>query len=628
MDNLKSQRIDPLDNPDKTLSLQSETVENGPLPINVRPLAPEVKIKSAIKTDSNRQTEKVEKKEATFELDIARRLNFNALELGADYAVEIIQATLNILFQEAQSVSVALLNDTTELFLDWQTYAMISPQASLNQDNGFFIKKNSENTACYQVLTTDQGKPIALIEISFAAANSAEALVPEYRQKLHVMAPYLATKISEIESLRQQATNDAMNDALRAMTAQLVSAENKQAIFQVATTSAVHYINTALCPTFGALFFEWQPELKKFRFAVQVGALATTEDFSFQQDEGFPTYDPAAGQYHQSVNRKRWKTHNQVLTACQDVLTNCIVFPTEKVAENCSTQETENSGPRFDLDLFYKNSGKLESSVCTVLSIPEQPLILDGILIASEIAKPLSQQPHSDDKLLGILIIASSGANRIQAENKSPVDLSIVLESAPYKTWLTRFKTTVASAIERTRRLEMALAYASTDELTGLITRRVFYQRFESELERARRQSSSLCLALLDVDHFKQFNDTYGHLSGDLILKALAKQLTENIRRSDVLCRFGGEEFALVLSDTTLDDALQLMERIRTSIESMVVYGLHNESLKVTLSIGLTAVDSSQTTGESHQSVILSSLANADNALYCAKNAGRNRVSI
>jgi diguanylate cyclase (GGDEF)-like protein len=173
--------------------------------------------------------------------------------------------------------------------------------------------------------------------------------------------------------------------------------------------------------------------------------------------------------------------------------------------------------------------------------------------------------------------------------------------------------------------LEKALAMASSDELTGLINRRGYYQRFESELERARRHQTPLCVALVDVDHFKSFNDTYGHLSGDLVLKALSELFTQNMRKSDVVCRFGGEEFAILLPDTSLKSAVELMERVRQNVEKLQLFGMNGEALKVTISIGLSEVNTRPKVSP-YRSEISDSLALADEQLYRAKHQGRNQV--
>jgi diguanylate cyclase (GGDEF)-like protein len=180
-------------------------------------------------------------------------------------------------------------------------------------------------------------------------------------------------------------------------------------------------------------------------------------------------------------------------------------------------------------------------------------------------------------------------------------------------------------AFSRALVLEKALALAASDELTGLMNRRGYYQRFESEIERARRHQTPLCVALLDVDHFKRFNDTYGHLSGDLILKTLAELFAQNMRKSDVICRFGGEEFAILLPDTSLRAAADLIDRLRQAVERLEIPDAAGALLKVTISAGLTEVDTRPAAGP-HDAEISEALSLADEQLYLAKNTGRNRV--
>lgn len=182
-----------------------------------------------------------------------------------------------------------------------------------------------------------------------------------------------------------------------------------------------------------------------------------------------------------------------------------------------------------------------------------------------------------------------------------------------------------SQALSRALVLEKALAMASSDELTGLINRRGYYQRFEAELERARRHQTPLCVALVDVDHFKKFNDTYGHLSGDLVLKALAELFSHNMRKSDVVCRFGGEEFAILLPDTGLKSAGELMERVRQNVEKLQLHGINGEALRVTISVGLAEVNT-RPKASAHKSEISEALAVADEQLYIAKEKGRNQV--
>jgi diguanylate cyclase (GGDEF)-like protein len=155
-----------------------------------------------------------------------------------------------------------------------------------------------------------------------------------------------------------------------------------------------------------------------------------------------------------------------------------------------------------------------------------------------------------------------------------------------------------------------------TDGLTGLPNRRHLMEILEKEVRRARRNDRSFSLLMIDVDHFKRYNDTFGHLAGDDVLKALAEVLAAAIRTADYAARYGGEEFTVLLPETPLDGAAEVAERIR---ERMQQRPLGTNGTRVTLSIGVAEFP---TDGETLESVI----ARADNALYVAKQHGRNQV--
>jgi diguanylate cyclase (GGDEF)-like protein len=162
---------------------------------------------------------------------------------------------------------------------------------------------------------------------------------------------------------------------------------------------------------------------------------------------------------------------------------------------------------------------------------------------------------------------------------------------------------------------------ATVDELTGLFNRRHALVRFSQEFERARRLSQELGCMMIDLDHFKEINDTYGHLMGDKILKEAALLVSGSIRTYDIAGRYGGEEFLVILPDTNFDNTLKLAERIRKNIQE----GLYKKTgtpLKkpVTISVGITSLAAGDTT-------IDDVLMRADNGLYKAKNEGRDRVA-
>lgn len=156
------------------------------------------------------------------------------------------------------------------------------------------------------------------------------------------------------------------------------------------------------------------------------------------------------------------------------------------------------------------------------------------------------------------------------------------------------------------RRLEELVV---TDGLTSLRNQRYFRERLASECARANRGEGPLSLMVVDIDHFKNFNDEFGHSQGDEVLVSAARHMATGCRISDVACRIGGEEFAIICPDTTLEKAVQVAERIRLGMAP---------TAHVTASFGVSAWHPGQSADDFFKE--------ADAALYCAKEAGRNRV--
>ena len=157
-----------------------------------------------------------------------------------------------------------------------------------------------------------------------------------------------------------------------------------------------------------------------------------------------------------------------------------------------------------------------------------------------------------------------------------------------------------------------------TDSLTGLYNRRHFTDCLEREFLRAKRYKSDLSLAVIDIDFFKKINDTCGHSAGDYILKEIAYLILENFRKTDMVFRYGGEEFVVIMTETALERAIIPLERLRKSIEEYPFY-YDGKNLKITISIGV-----SEVTEEAVDAQKL--FENADKALYKAKENGRNKV--
>ena len=161
---------------------------------------------------------------------------------------------------------------------------------------------------------------------------------------------------------------------------------------------------------------------------------------------------------------------------------------------------------------------------------------------------------------------------------------------------------------------------AMTDPLTGVRNRKVFDRTIEKLIHDARARGTDLSVILADVDHFKQFNDRWGHQTGDQVLRLVAEVMDANVKGQDLLARYGGEEFAIILPETSLENGRMLADRIRHAVETRKLKKRRtNESLGViTLSMGVSMLG----TDDTSESLI----ERADKCLYAAKNAGRNRV--
>ena len=179
----------------------------------------------------------------------------------------------------------------------------------------------------------------------------------------------------------------------------------------------------------------------------------------------------------------------------------------------------------------------------------------------------------------------------------------------------------VQGAEERIHELEIKLEkigeLVREDVLTGSLNRRGMEDVFERELARADRRHSPLCIAMLDLDDFKRLNDTYGHIAGDEALVYLVRVIKDTLRTMDMIARFGGEEFLLILPDTALEDALQTVKRVQRELTKRI-FMYNNERLLITFSAGVVL--------RSENEDQLSMIKRADAALYKAKRAGKNRV--
>ncbi|WP_051261552.1 GGDEF domain-containing protein [Desulfovibrio inopinatus] len=204
----------------------------------------------------------------------------------------------------------------------------------------------------------------------------------------------------------------------------------------------------------------------------------------------------------------------------------------------------------------------------------------------------------------------------------SPLD---AFKADPYLYYYMLFGTTVSFVafafrlgIEEERLRQLALI----DGLTGLFNARYFHERLHDEIETAKRYNLPLSLAVLDLDHFKLINDTYGHQVGDIVLKNVASVLMRSVRQTDFVARAGGEEFVVLFSGTNADDAAVVAERIRMAVKTSQVRIKTGGAIGVNVSIGVA--------GTPHLALLDGDVlyARADAALYQAKQSGRDRVVV
>jgi diguanylate cyclase (GGDEF)-like protein len=195
----------------------------------------------------------------------------------------------------------------------------------------------------------------------------------------------------------------------------------------------------------------------------------------------------------------------------------------------------------------------------------------------------------------------------------------VVLSATTFLTW----RLQQMSAYMRDQKNKLALAFdkiqliATRDELTGTTNRRYMLEKMHEEAQRAARNGKPLLFAILDIDHFKQINDQYGHQAGDRALQVFSTVVQNNIRANDILARWGGEEFVILLTEADVSVGMVCLERVRTKVAETEIL-LDNTSLKLTVSIGVTPYCS----GESSEKT----MARADAALYNAKAQGRDRI--
>jgi diguanylate cyclase (GGDEF)-like protein len=229
-----------------------------------------------------------------------------------------------------------------------------------------------------------------------------------------------------------------------------------------------------------------------------------------------------------------------------------------------------------------------------------------------ETLRELKEEPVTRN----IPVIILSGQDTTQ-DKVTAFDLGAV-DFVPKPFELTELRARIRSSLRISYLLRMLEQKAQIDGLSGLYNRSYFDSRWTEEYERCMRQANGLSLAVIDIDHFKSVNDTFGHPAGDAVISGISNIIQDHIRKCDIACRYGGEEFALILPDTDPMQAKLLCERIRSECESMV-WSRHPDR-KITVSIGIAGCSDGPTVQP------LKWFEQADANLYQAKNSGRNKT--
>ena len=252
------------------------------------------------------------------------------------------------------------------------------------------------------------------------------------------------------------------------------------------------------------------------------------------------------------------------------------------------------------------------------IAISEQPdLILLDVMMPGIDGFEACQRLKADNRTSSIPIIFISARNETIAKITG-LDLGAIdYVTKPFN--LGELRARISVVLRMIDLQEKNLLLANFDELTGLVNRRHFFEIFKREILQAKMKSHVLALMMLDVDHFKSINDTYGHLAGDAILKQAGKILRENLYPLDVAARYGGEEFAILMPETTLDKAVKAAERLRGIVDRWQ-WEISDHRISMTISIGLVALDPNYILDCQDM------VAKADAALYAAKHKGRNCV--
>jgi diguanylate cyclase (GGDEF)-like protein len=286
------------------------------------------------------------------------------------------------------------------------------------------------------------------------------------------------------------------------------------------------------------------------------------------------------------------------------------IFPGRRTAISIPSERPPSAGPpclviisgddigrRYELGTQEVSIGRADT--CTICVNTDQ----------------VSRKHATVQSILGKYYLVDMRSTNGTFVNEQKVERAKLLDGDQIRVGKTVLKYT-ESHIEQ-RYFEHAFNLATMDALTGAFNKRYFDETFGKEVQRSQQAGAPLCIVLFDIDHFKKINDTYGHPAGDAVLKNVSDAVASQLRDGDALFRVGGEEFALVLSATPRDLAVQAAEAVRALIESLVT-DFMGTRITATLSLGVAELASGEQPAALYQRV--------DEKLYAAKRGGRNRV--
>ncbi len=309
------------------------------------------------------------------------------------------------------------------------------------------------------------------------------------------------------------------------------------------------------------------------------------------------------------ANFELWYTHlsggNPALSGRLAALLDTGAAPS---SEQLQELHADCMGHEVDVDAIADSSDQIEQAACAVIDqVAGSQESLRGYGEAlSGVAGRLGQDQTVSGLVQAIAVLTAETARAGERNRALEQQLSASVGR------ISKLRQTLSEAKQN----------ATTDSLTGLCNRRGFDFRLRRAVARARADEQALCVVLLDIDHFKRFNDTYGHATGDLVLRLVGRVIADNVKGRDTAARYGGEEFAVLLSGAELRPAAVVAGQIRTVLDGkrLTVKGMQQDGGRVTISAGVAQFRA----GDSAASLV----ERADAALYEAKRLGRNRVCV